>query len=510
MEYKYDVAISFGEEDKGAAVALKNALEQEGLRTYYYPDNRADDAGYELAERLTKIYSEEAAFAVVLSSIHFFNEEKTYTRIELDAIKARMEADPDMVYLVPVKLDSYQAPEPFGFINSLIHLEWNYQPGEIAKIIKEIVGKELSEATQESFLNHVIYNYGDPMLMVQDSNIHSFNPQIIKNRIVNYGGTVEAGNSNVNNEDAEISDSLIAGRDINIGFKKSKDTRFACPFCYEELDSKVYGQQFCKHCRQSFYLKNHERDKDVIIYKTLNPDEAKKLDKIIAHINNNLRDRNYEEAYRHCKKAEELAPGEVATWKYFALTEFLLEITRDKITRKSTFLIVRSIKTHIDKCMDHGMTDPEYDDLVIDIANRLFNIEKARIGSYQSQYTDAINGQIWTKANLAHLEKLLRSFEICHQLYDDPLFLKEYVAELTKPYKWVIMNLEGTIINTPACGYFDAAGKISMLKEKIRKKERDYELPKIPEERFLIRKLEYFKINSITPKINYGEENHKS
>lgn len=501
MSYKYDIAISFAEEDRDSAAALKEALWQLGVRTYYYPDNRADDVGQPITERLTRIYAEEAAFAVVLCSGNYYKEDKPYIETEIAAIQSRMETDPDIVYLIPVYLNNQPAPGPFDFLNKLIHLEWDQDPAEVAKVIKEIAGKVLVKEGAGTNADQVIYQYGDPTLLISGSDIHSFNQQVIRNRIVNYGGTVNLANQSVTLDGTEATDVKIAGRDIiTIDLRSPTESRYTCPFCFEELEAKTYGRQSCKSCKRTFVLKNHEKDKQVVIYTTLTPEEAKEFDKLLAHISNNLRDKNYEEALRYCKEAEKVAPGEVATWKNFALTEFLLEISKDKNRRKSSDQIIRSIKLHIYKCMDHGMTDTEYDELTLDIANRLFNIEKSRIGSYQSQYTDKLNGEIWTKANLAYLEKLLRSFEISYLLSDNILFLKEYIDELSKPYKWVVKTTEGVLINTVACGYFDAVGKIRSLTEKIKKKDPEYKPPEVPEERLIIRKTEYFKINSITEK----------
>jgi hypothetical protein len=78
------------------------------------------------------------------------------------------------------------------------------------------------------------------------------------------------------------------------------------------------------------------------------------------------------------------------------------------------------------------------------------------------------------------------------------LFLKAYIKELTKEYKWVVKTTEGKLINMPACGHFDAVGKIAELTDRISREEPDYICPPIAEERFIIRKAEYFKINSIT------------
>lgn len=488
MEYNYDIAISFADENRDEAAVLKNELTREGLKVYYYPDNRVDDLGHDLLERLSNVFSTEARFAILLDSEHYYKEDKLYTKKELEAIQRRMEMEPDIVYLLPVKLDMVNAPEPFDFINKLIHLEWNYQVVEVARIIKAIVGKELVEATPESSKKNIIYNYGDPMLVIKDSNIQTTNSQIVRNKIVNHGGNVDASTTSI---------VMNAGL-INLGQKPTKEDEFICPYCFLPLDSKTYGRQVCKNCKSAFIIKPPGQEEGVTKYVKITPEEAIQYEKILAHINNNIRAKKYDEAFNYCKKAEELAPGEVNTWKNYALAEFLLEISvRDKYRRKNTDVIIKSIKTHIEKCLDHGMTNEEHEEFTLDIANRLFAIEKSRVNSCQPENTDNINGDLWSKNNLAYLRRLLNSYEIAFILSDNVLFLKEYVTELTKPYKWVIKNAEGIIVNSPACGYFNAARKISTLTDKIKMIDKDYETPDIAEERFVIRKVAYLKINSI-------------
>ncbi|RXK60036.1 hypothetical protein ESA94_13395 [Lacibacter luteus] len=306
-------------------------------------------------------------------------------------------------------------------------------------------------------------------------------------------------------DDTEIDELTInkAGRDNNITqhtnvFKSPKEQRFSCPYCDVESEIKKYGKHKCKNCERTFIIKS-ERNKDILLYKTLLPEEARKFDKLLAHINNNLRDKSYEAAYDYCKKAEELAPGEVATWEKFAITEFLLEIKKVGGKRKPTAEIIRSVRNHIDKCKDHGMTEEEYEPLVVDIANWLFNIERQRINSVQASTRDSTNSPKWSRSNFVYLQNLLDSFEICYLLYNDTLFLEGYVNELAKEYKWIIKTSDGKLINNPACAPFNAVKKMESLVEKIKVKKK-YNAPDIAEERFLIKKAHHLNIISVTQK----------
>ncbi|MFN8288953.1 MAG: hypothetical protein U0U70_01730 [Chitinophagaceae bacterium] len=298
-----------------------------------------------------------------------------------------------------------------------------------------------------------------------------------------------------------------AGRDIvnnyiNSSIKTPKGQKFPCPKCGKEIEIKKYGRQFCDNdkCKQTFIITNSDVDKNIIMYRTLLPDEAKQYDKILAHISNNLQDNKYDIALQYCKQAEELAPGEVATWVYFALAEFLVEIRKSAVNRDPSVKIIRKVRSHIEKCKIHGMTDEECRPLEKDIADRLFKIESARIKSVQPQFRDYANHPKWSRFNLDYLERLLESFEVCYQLYDDISFLEGYADELKKEYKWIVRTTNGELVNMPACGSFDAVKKLNTLVSRIKTKKPEYEFPVLAEERYEIKKRQYLKINSVIAK----------
>lgn len=296
-----------------------------------------------------------------------------------------------------------------------------------------------------------------------------------------------------------------AGRDIVNNYftnynKSVKEKKFSCPNCGEPIEVKRFGRQVCKNpkCKKDFIIKNGDQEDNILLYKTLLPDEAKKYDKIIAQINNSLIDRDYVSANEFCQKAEELAPGEVATWVYFALAEFLLEIKR-KEGRKPVANIIRSVRLHIEKCKIHGMTPEECIPLEKDIAMKLYNIEKSRINSLPVKLRDSLGVPKWSPFNFKYLQALLESYDICYSLHKDSIFLEGYIEELSKPFKWVFRNWEGKLSNNPASG-LNAEKKLLSLVEKIKNKNPDYQPPMIAEERFMVRNVLYLKINAVTAK----------
>src|SRR5687768_12449873 len=131
--YKYDVAISFAEEDRNAALALSLAFEIEGFKNvYYYPDKQVDDLGDEFKKSLTKIYRDEAKYAIVLFSDQYFGPHKVFTSVELEAIKVRMVAESNHVYMIPVILnESFHFQDPI--LSKLKCYPWNYNPKPLAR-----------------------------------------------------------------------------------------------------------------------------------------------------------------------------------------------------------------------------------------------------------------------------------------------------------------------------------------------------------------------------------------
>ncbi len=143
MEYKYDVAISFADEDRNAALALALALELKGCKSvFYYPEQRLATWGRSLKDKLNRIYRLEAKYAVVLLSEHYFDKSKVYIPIEYEAILARVKELPNTVYMLSVKL---HARENLGryIAGDCDILDWQYNPKLIATTLINRLGKPL-------------------------------------------------------------------------------------------------------------------------------------------------------------------------------------------------------------------------------------------------------------------------------------------------------------------------------------------------------------------------------
>lgn len=140
MEPTYNIAISFAEEDRNAALALSLALELKGVKNiYYYPDKLGDTAGKVLLKELRLIYTERAKYTVILLSKKYLK--KPTAREELEAIYKRMLREPDINSVVPVVLGAKVDLSDYPALKELAYLDWNYEPKKVADILISFLGK---------------------------------------------------------------------------------------------------------------------------------------------------------------------------------------------------------------------------------------------------------------------------------------------------------------------------------------------------------------------------------
>lgn len=163
-KYKYDVAVSFAEEDRNAALALSLAFEIVGVKKiFYYPDRRLDKIGESTGEALNRIFRYEARYAVALWSTHYFSPEKKYVGIEMNAIRNRMHEDKSTHFMIPVKLheDLIIEDEELSNIN---YFPWNYDPKSLARDLHKLLGSEIDYDNAQVGKNY--YFTGDQSFVV--------------------------------------------------------------------------------------------------------------------------------------------------------------------------------------------------------------------------------------------------------------------------------------------------------------------------------------------------------
>ena len=266
------------------------------------------------------------------------------------------------------------------------------------------------------------------------------------------------GDGNVTVTDTKVDGSIITTTVIVDLPKNEDDTSFACEVCNTALDAKGYGKIICTNCGKILFRRNPSLV--LTAFKTLDVSEEKNYRKILSHINNKLKHKKYDIAYKYCLDAEELAPSESTTWEYFALTLLYKEWIVDK---KPTFEIIKNIKVQLDICKSYDIADAKYEELAGFIANKLFFREKTRLNSYHPIKKKSDSNEFWRYNILAECYNCLKCFEACFKLYNDIRYLEEFVRELSKPYKWLVKDIDGNIKNMPSCGKIQASEKRNSL-----------------------------------------------
>jgi hypothetical protein len=116
-EHKYDVSLSFAGEDREIAERLANALRTKDVRVFYDAFEKDVLWGKNLYEYLTRIYTEDSRYTVLLLSKHY--AEKSWTTLERQSAQARALRE-GREYILPIRLDDTQIPglpETVGYVS---------------------------------------------------------------------------------------------------------------------------------------------------------------------------------------------------------------------------------------------------------------------------------------------------------------------------------------------------------------------------------------------------------
>jgi len=280
---------------------------------------------------------------------------------------------------------------------------------------------------------------------------------------------------------------LNTNRNVLISLDRENDTTHPCPSCYTEIDPDRYGKISCLNCGFVTYRRNPKVK--ITQFETI---EDKKLANeylnVIARINNNFIKKNYEEAFKHCKKAEEIAPREPTTWEFYTLTEFYYQ----RKTMKKIDDIIISLRYNIEICKANDVCKEKIEEIKGLIAIHLFQLSKSKIGFCYAK--SKIEKGFWAKKGRANTIQCLYIFVDCFKLTKELFYLKEYVNELGKPYKWIVKNLSDEIVNLPSCGKkFNAVANREKIIKKIQKINTEYIPPDVEPERLNITTEEFVK-----------------
>jgi hypothetical protein len=115
-EFKYDVALSFAEEDDDVVRAVVAHLKGRGIKYYYYKEHEVSAWGDNMDINLDRIYQYESRFCVVFISQYY--KVKTWTKYEIRKARRRAINDP-RVYILPYRLDNTVIRDIRGKVNYL-------------------------------------------------------------------------------------------------------------------------------------------------------------------------------------------------------------------------------------------------------------------------------------------------------------------------------------------------------------------------------------------------------
>ncbi len=135
--FKYDVTLSFAEENHAFVEGVAMHLKSRNVDYYYYKEDLIKIWGKELKKHLSGIYNRQSRLCVIFISSHY--KEKVWTQFELKHAWRRAKRD-IQEYILPFKLDATELPEISPTIKYLS--------------VNELNEKELADAICEKIEEH--------------------------------------------------------------------------------------------------------------------------------------------------------------------------------------------------------------------------------------------------------------------------------------------------------------------------------------------------------------------
>jgi hypothetical protein len=133
---KYDVAFSFAGEDRSFTEKTVKSLQSMGFRVFYDKYEEADLLGKDLYQYLTKIYSDEARYCVIMISKNYKN--KLWTNHELKSAQARAFQE-SREYILPARFDDTEIP---GLLPTIGYIDLR---NETPESFAEIIGRKIQD-----------------------------------------------------------------------------------------------------------------------------------------------------------------------------------------------------------------------------------------------------------------------------------------------------------------------------------------------------------------------------
>ncbi len=116
---KYDVALSFAEENRASVEIVATLLKEQNIKVFYDDDLRIDSWGKYLKHYLDRAYRLQAKFCVVFVSEDY--QRKRWTKFELGRAQARSFFQKNQAYVLPYLLDESDFTKEFLAVGCLRH-----------------------------------------------------------------------------------------------------------------------------------------------------------------------------------------------------------------------------------------------------------------------------------------------------------------------------------------------------------------------------------------------------
>ncbi|PTX61097.1 TIR domain-containing protein [Kordia periserrulae] len=142
--YKYDIAISFADEDRNIALSICLALKLVApeLISYYYPERQDKMIGKKLKEELKEIYRHDSRCVIIIVSQHYINQNKKFVQAEIEAFMPRYLMEKE-TFLIPVVIDDTSVTKVGDELDGITWFSWDYNAEHLADQIKRILGKNI-------------------------------------------------------------------------------------------------------------------------------------------------------------------------------------------------------------------------------------------------------------------------------------------------------------------------------------------------------------------------------
>lgn len=135
--YRYDIALSFAEEDRTFVSEVAQHLKARGMTIFYDDDKRIETLGMDLYAYLDKIYREDAQHCLMFISKHY--AVKKWTGREKDWSVVRSFVHKNKAYIFPIRLDDTEID---GISNAIAYLSATiFDTEQLADIVSKSVEK---------------------------------------------------------------------------------------------------------------------------------------------------------------------------------------------------------------------------------------------------------------------------------------------------------------------------------------------------------------------------------